>query len=68
MLRISLAAARVNKEMTQREAAKKLGISTRTLINWEKGLSYPSAPKINALCALYEVSLDNLIFLPQNNA
>ena len=68
MLKINLAAARVNRGMTQRAAAKELGISTKTLLNWEKGASFPNMQKIDEICALYGVSVDNLIFLPQNNA
>ena len=68
MLKINLAAARVNKGLTQREAAKRLRISTKTLVNWERGVSYPNMAKIDDLCTLYGVSVDNLIFLPQNNA
>lgn len=37
MLQISLAAARVNANLTQRDVAKALGISTQTLVNWEAG-------------------------------
>ncbi len=68
MLKISLAAARVNKGMTQREAAREIGVSTKTLVNWEAGRSYPTAPKVEKLCSLYGVSVDNLIFLQTNNA
>ena len=68
MLKINLAAARVNKGMTQRAAAKELEISTKTLQNWEKGASFPNMQKIDEICDLYGVSVDNLIFLPQKNA
>ena len=68
MLKISLAAARVNAGMTQRDSAKALRISTKTLVNWENGRSFPTMPQIEEICALYGVSVDNLIFLHQNNA
>lgn len=67
MLKINLASARVNSGLTQREAAKKLGVSTKTLVNWENGRSFPTIVKIESICTLYGVSLDNLIFLQQNN-
>ena len=35
-IQISLAAARINAKMTQEEAANRLKISKRTIINWEK--------------------------------
>ena len=68
MLKISLAAARVNKSMTQQEAADFLHVSKKTIQNWENGSSYPNAKMIEAICNLYGVSMDNLIFLRQNNA
>ncbi|MFT8710437.1 MAG: helix-turn-helix transcriptional regulator [Sporolactobacillus sp.] len=39
MLQISLAAARVNAELYQEEAAKQIGITAKTLRNYEKGES-----------------------------
>ena len=68
MLKISLAAARVNRGFTQREVAEKLGISTKTLVNWENGITFPTIERVYELCELYGVSVDNLIFLPEDNA
>lgn len=68
MLKISLAAARVNRGLTQRDVAEKMGISTKTLVNWENGVTYPTIERVYELCELYGVSVDNLIFLPTNNA
>lgn len=64
MVKITLAAARVNAGYTQKEAAKELGVSNKTLGNWESGESYPTADKIAALCKLYGLAYDNLKFLP----
>ena len=68
MLKISLAAARVNRSMTQQEAAKALHVSKKTIQNWEKGTCYPNVKMLESICKLYGISLDNLIFLPSNNA
>lgn len=65
VLKISLKSARVNANLTQKEVAKKLGISNKTIGNWENGLSYPPADKINALCILYGLHYDNIIFSPK---
>lgn len=62
-IQISLAAARVNAEMTQEEVAKKMHISKNTLVNWEKGLSEPSISQGRELALLYKIPLD-YIFLP----
>lgn len=39
MIQISLAAARINAEMIQEEAAKKIGVTAKTLRNYEQGKS-----------------------------
>ncbi len=65
-MKISLKSARVNAGFTQKEAAKRLNVSNKTLGNWESGASFPKADKIAAMCALYGISYDNLIFLPAN--
>ena len=67
MLKITLAAARINAGFSQKEAAKRLKISNKTLCKWEKGLSQPTPNKIDVICNLYGVSYDNLNFLPNNS-
>ncbi len=62
MYRISLEAARVNAGISQKEAAKRLGINVGTLSNWERGQTFPSVEKFKALCDLYGCPSD-LIFL-----
>lgn len=64
---ITLRAARVNKDLTQKEAAEKLGISESTLVNYEKGKTFPSQPVIVKMEELYELSYNDIIFLPNNN-
>lgn len=67
MLKITLEAARVNAGYTQKEAAKLLHISNKTLQNWESGKSYPNADKIAEICELYGISYDNINFLPKRS-
>jgi DNA-binding XRE family transcriptional regulator len=62
MLKITLAAARVNKGMKQGEAAKALGIMPQTLRNWEKGKTFPKASQLTKLCDLYGVTTDHIFF------
>ena len=62
-MQISMKAARVNAGLRQKEAAEQLGVSNKTLINWEKGLSYPRIDQFQKLAALYGVTVDD-IFLP----
>lgn len=67
MAKMTLKAARVNAGLKQKEAADALGVSNKTLSNWENGLATPKANKIDPICALYDVTYDNLIFLPTNS-
>lgn len=61
-LQISLAAARVNAEMTQTEAAKAMSVSKNTLVNLEKGTSKPSITQAKELAAIYKIPLDYIFF------
>lgn len=67
MVKISIRAARVNVGLSQKEAADHLGVSNKTLSNWEKGVTFPTADKIPAICELYGVPYDQLNFLPSNS-
>lgn len=66
-LQISLAAARVNAEMTQTEAAKAMSVSKNTLVNWEKGTSKPSITQAKELSAIYKIPLDYIFLLIKSN-
>ena len=67
MLKISLKAARVNAELSQKDAAKALKVSNKTLHSWESGDSSPSAKYIDAICDLYKMSYDDINFKPINS-
>ena len=62
MARMSLKAARVNAGYSQKEAAKILGISNKTLCSWENGKTFPDQPMIEKLCALYGLTYDQIDF------
>lgn len=62
-LQISLAAARVNAGMTQEDVAKSMQITKQTLINWEKGRTWPKPAQFSYLCELYSIP-KSLIFMP----
>lgn len=63
---ITLKAARVNSNMTQSEAAKKIGITVDTLSNYERGKSYPDVPIIKKIEEVYGLTYSDIIFLPKN--
>lgn len=62
MPKISLKAARVNANLSQQDAAERLGVAVSTLRNWEAGKTYPTKPKIDKLCEVYGISFDVLFF------
>ncbi len=62
-MKITLKAMRVNAELTQAEAAKKVGVSKVTINSWENNKTYPNVVQLKKLCELYGCSVDD-IFLP----
>ena len=67
MKQISIKAARINKDLTQKDLAKRLNVSNKTVSNWENGRSVPKADKIEALCSILEMPYDQINFLPRNH-
>lgn len=66
IVKFSLAAARVNAGLSQKEAAEKLGISNKTLCSWENYLTYPSADMVSKICELYGIPYDQINFAHQS--
>lgn len=64
MKKITLKAARINRNLTQAEAAQQLGVSRKTISNWEMGTTYPSVEKFMQIEEVYGLSYDELEFLP----
>jgi len=67
-MKISLKAARVNKGLTQKKAGDMIGVTEDTISNWERGKSYPDALYLKRLEAVYEISYNDIIFLPRKDA
>lgn len=63
---ITLKAARINKGLTQEQAAKKIGITADTLSNYERFKSFPDVPTIKRIEEVYEVPYSEIIFLPKD--
>lgn len=60
--RITWSAARKNAGLTQQEAAHALGLTPQTLSSYENYQTFPEAPMVAKMCALYQRN-PNLIFL-----
>lgn len=61
-LKITLAAARKNANMTQREAAAAIGVSRSTIQGWEAYTQWPNVLQLETICEVYGLSIDDLIF------
>lgn len=60
--KISLAAARVNAELSQADVAQYLGVATRTVGNWERRKGIPDVQTAVKLADLYKIPIDYLRF------
>ena len=61
MLSNKLKSARLAKELTQSEVAKKLYVTRQTVSRWEQGKTLPNIYVIQELSDLYDISLDELV-------
>lgn len=62
----TMKAARVNAGLTQEEAAKKLEVSKATLLGYENGKTVPRIDFAQKMAKLYQLSVDEIIFLKNN--
>lgn len=65
-MRVTLKAARVNKDLTQEAFARAVGVGVRTVQNWENGVSSPRADKMPEICRVLGCETDDIIFLSSN--
>ena len=56
-----IAKCRKNKNMTQQQLAEKLGVSDRTIGNWENGRNMPDLLLFKPLCGELNISLNDLM-------
>lgn len=66
-MKISIKGARVEKNMTQSQVGKEMGVTKDTISNWERGKTSPTGKQLLKLCELYDVSPSD-IFLPEKLA
>ena len=64
-LKISLRAARINADLTQKEAAERLGITAQTYIKWEQNPSQISALMQDRISEIFDMPMDYINFLPK---
>lgn len=61
-VQISLAAARQNAGLNQKEAAEALNVNQTTLLKWEKHVTEPKISQARKLSELYRIPLENIFF------
>lgn len=57
-VRISIAAARVNAGLKQREFAEKIGVSLATVTNWESGKTEPDVSQLRKISQISGIPMD----------
>ena len=61
-IQISMAAARKNAGLTQKQVCEALNISKTTLVNYEKGRTIPDCKIAGEVAKLYKMPTDNIKF------
>ena len=59
---MSLKAVRVNKGLTQREAAKLLNVGIEKLRRWEQSITQQRAAEIKRIEQVYEINFSDIFF------
>ncbi|RXK57261.1 XRE family transcriptional regulator [Enterococcus faecalis] len=63
-MKVTLRALRVTKNLTQKEAAKKVGVSAETWANYERFKTFPDVLTIKKIESVFNVNYEDIIFLP----
>lgn len=63
-MKMTLKALRVTNGMLQTEMANALNVNRKTISAWESGKHLPTVDKIDAICALFGVSYDDIKWKP----
>lgn len=58
--------ARINAKLTQAQVAEQLSITRQSVSKWESGQSYPDIDNLIELSKVYNVSLDTLLGIENN--
>lgn len=60
--KIGMRLERIRKEnhLSQQELGDKIGLSQKTISSWEKDRTYPKMKELNALCKIYDCTLQHL--------
>lgn len=65
-MKLTLKAARVNKGLTQKDAAKLMGVSRNVISNWERQISFPDVLQVKRIEEVYGLQFQEIIFYRLN--
>lgn len=57
---------RAKDKLTQAQAAERVGVSTRTWLNWEHENTTPKMEMAYHIAQVFEVEMDDIIFLTKD--
>ena len=60
---MTLKQARQTADLTQEDAAKKIGVSVYTLSNWERGKFFPKVIMLDKIAEVYGIPKDMIVFV-----
>ena len=55
-----IAECRKSKKLTQSDLAEKLGVTNKSISNWENGRSMPDLSLFKPLCELLDISINDI--------
>ena len=59
--KITIAAARTNAGLTQKQFADKLGVDRTTVVNWEKGRYIPNLNHLRKISEITNIPIDYIL-------
>ncbi|WP_239775224.1 helix-turn-helix transcriptional regulator [Mammaliicoccus sp. N-M50] len=58
---------RAKYDLTQAQAGERVGVSADVWHNWEKAKTFPNVPQIEKIEEVFNVTYNEIIFLPKHN-
>ena len=58
---MNLFAARVDKDLTQKELGRRVGVGQSTVADWERGAYLPSLMRFREVCVILEISPSKIL-------
>lgn len=59
---MTLKAARVNRNLTQKQAAVEFGVTSETVRSWEKGKTFPNTEQVKKIEEVYGLTYAEIDF------